>query len=241
MKKLCLFLILGMFVISTATLSAQDDKKAKKEWKKKAKSYVKDPLSLKTFEEGYRKKLFDAEKKNKELTEQNSRLNIKIDSLMNELKKKDAEIAMLKSDLDKLRAEYAKLESAYSSAKANSEKGVIAGLVFKVQIGAFVHFDMNQYLKETSNFEGESSDNYNKYVLGAFRDLEVAEAFKKDIARIGVKDAWIVPYVDGVRVEMAEAKKILASGGSTSGFKKKDKVGEQGPLDEDAAPRRRKK
>jgi len=220
MKNFTLLFILILSVSMPKLSEAQNDKKTKKEWKKKANAYKKDPLSLKAFEEGYRKKLFDAEKKGKELADINARLNIKVDSLLNELKKRDAEISMLKSDLDKLRAEYAKLEAAYSSQKANTERGVIAGLVFKIQIGAFIHFDMNQYLKETTNFEGESSDNFNKYVLGAFRDLTVAEAFKKDIARIGIKDAWIVPYVDGVRIEMSEAKKILAAGGSTSRLEK---------------------
>jgi hypothetical protein len=215
MKHIVFLLIVFVGVSCTQVLHAQNDKKTKKEWKKKASAYKKDPLSLKSFEEGYRKKLFDAEKKGKELSDLNGRLNIKVDSLLNEIKKKDAEISMLKSDLDKLRAEYAKLEAAYSSQKANSERGVIAGLVFKIQIGAFIHFDMNQYLKETTNFEGESADNFNKYVLGAFRDLAIAEAFKKDISRMGIKDAWIVPYVDGVRIEMAEARKILAAGGST--------------------------
>jgi hypothetical protein len=225
MKQLLLLTYLVLMCLAPISLKAQEDKQTKKEWKKKAKSYVKDPLSLKSFEESYRKKLFDAEKKNKELGEQNGRLQIKVDSLLSEIKKKDAEISMLKSDIDRLRSEYAKLEAAYSSSKNNSEKGVIAGLIFKVQIGAFVHFDMNQYLKETTNFEGESADNFNKYVLGAFRDLNVAEAFKKDIAKIGVKDAWIVPFVDGVRIEMAEAKKILQSGGNTGDFKDNKKGG----------------
>lgn len=234
MKHIVFLIIVFVGFSLTRELHAQNDKKTKKEWKKKASAYKKDPLSLKSFEEGYRKKLFDAEKKSKELSDINGRLNIKVDSLLNELKKKDAEIAMLKSDLDKLRAEYAKLESAYSSQKANSERGVIAGLVFKIQIGAFIHFDMNQYLKETTNFEGESSDNFNKYVLGAFRDLEVAEAFKKDISRMGIKDAWIVPYVDGVRIEMAEARKILAAGGSTRPMNNSDDPNK-------SAPRKRRK
>jgi len=222
MKHIVFLFIVLMGICSTQVLHAQNDKNTKKEWKKKASAYKKDPLSLKSFEEGYRKKLFDAEKKSKDLSDLNGRLNIKVDSLLNEIKKKDAEIAMLKSDLDKLRGEYAKLEAAYSSQKSNSERGVIAGLVFKIQIGAFIHFDMNQYLKETTNFEGESSDNFNKYVLGAFRDLTVAEAFKKDISKMGIKDAWIVPYVDGVRIEMAEARKILAAGGSTESINDKD-------------------
>lgn len=234
MKHIVFLLIVFLGVTCTQVLHAQNDKKTKKEWKKKASAYKKDPLSLKSFEEGYRKKLFDAEKKSKELSDLNGRLNIKVDSLLNEIKKKDAEIAMLKSDLDKLRAEYAKLEAAYSSQKANSERGVIAGLVFKIQIGAFIHFDMNQYLKETTNFEGESADNFNKYVLGAFRDLAVAEAFKKDISRMGIKDAWIVPYVDGVRIEMAEARKILAAGGSTRPMNDSEDTSK-------SVPRRRKK
>ena len=43
--------------------------------------------------------------------------------------------------------------------------------------------------------------------------MATAEAFKKDIQKMGIKDAWIVPYIDGVRVTMTEAEKFMGKQG----------------------------
>ena len=93
-------------------------------------------------------------------------------------------------------------------------RSLTACQVYKVQLGAFVHFDINQYLKETDkNFEGETQDGMNKYTMGNFRDKDVAESFKKDIQKMGIPDAWIVPHIDGTRVTMEEARQYLGKQG----------------------------
>ena len=62
-----------------------------------------------------------------------------------------------------------------------------------------MHFDINKYLKETENFEGETRDGMNKYTIGAFKEFAIAEGFQKDVKKMGVSDAWVVPFIDGVQ------------------------------------------
>lgn len=191
--------------------SSKEDKKKekeeKKQWKKKAKSYAKEPLSLRDDLENANKKLRELSDKNKQLQDKFARQQSTIDSLQNLLNQKISEIAALN-------AKYEKLQNAYEAQKKINEKSIIPGLVYKVQLGAFVHFDINKYLKDTGeNFEGETADGMNKYTMGNFRDMTVADAFKKDVQKMGIKDAWIVPYIDGVRVTTNEAEEYLKKQG----------------------------
>lgn len=183
-------------------MSKKEMKKLKKEWKKKAKNYVKNPLALKAKEEGYQKQIQILQEENNKLTEQNTALQAQIDSLMFLLKSKDQELAACQKDKEQLKA-------AYEAQKQVTTKNVDPGLVFKVQIGAFKYFDMNKYLSSTENFSGERHGGLNKYTIGKFRDYEMAQAFKKDIQRLGIRDAWVVPYIDGVRVTMQEARRYM--------------------------------
>ena len=43
-----------------------------------------------------------------------------------------------------------------------------------------------------------------RYTLGIFRDYPEADNFKKYMREMGVSDAWIVSYNDGVRVPLKE-------------------------------------
>jgi len=208
MKKYVMGLSLLMAVLfSTTPAFAQKggDKKVKKEWKKKAKTYVKNPLSLKSTIENYQKTIDELTKKNNELSQRYQELQAQLDKCENQSRGKDAEINNLKNQL-------AQCNTALEASKQQETKGVERGLIFKVQIGAFQYFNINQYLSETQNFEGETRDNLNKYTIGRFKDYNMADAFKKDIRKMGIKDAWIVAYYDGVRIDMKEAMRRLKEG-----------------------------
>jgi hypothetical protein len=43
-----------------------------------------------------------------------------------------------------------------------------------------------------------------RITIGIFRDYWEADTFKKYMRDMGVKEAWIVPYKDGVRVELKD-------------------------------------
>jgi len=184
-------------------MSKKELEKQKKEWKKKAKSYVKNPLALKAKEEGYQKQIQIMEEENNRLSEQNATLQAQIDSLLYVLQSKEREVMACQKEKEQLKA-------AYEAQKQVTTKNVDPGLMFKVQIGAFKYFNMNQYLNSTGeNFSGEKEGELNKYTIGKFRDYNMAEAFKKDIQRLGIRDAWVVPYIDGVRVTMQEARRYM--------------------------------
>lgn len=206
-----LLIVAGTTNYNYGQTSKEDKKKEKAErkaWKQRAKEYKKDPLALRDELESLQKRISECNDKNKDLQGKYATAQAMIDSLEGALAAKDAQLASLTR-------KYEQLQTAYEAQKNVNEQGIIPGLVYKVQIGAFVHFDMNKYLQDTDkNFEGETQDGMNKYTMGAFRDMEVAEAFRKDVQLLGIKDAWIVPYIDGTRVTMEEAREYIAKQGS---------------------------
>ena len=44
----------------------------------------------------------------------------------------------------------------------------------------------------------------NKYTIGVFKDYWEADTFKKYVREMGVRDAWIVSYRDGQRVDIKD-------------------------------------
>lgn len=184
-----------------------DPQKAlKKEWKKKAKQYVKNPMALKAREESFQRQIQTKDQEIEEQTRRNRELQARIAELEDQLRAKQYSI-------DSLQSEMIRLKAAYEAEKRQARLDVMPGLVFKVQIGAFRLFDMRKYAQDNPFFEAEALGDINRYTVGRFRDLALAEAFQKDIKRLGIRDAWIVPYKDGVRITMKEAKALLSAQG----------------------------
>ena len=196
MKTRVLFLCLAL-IFSGIQVFAQLSKKEKKEWKKKAKEFAKNPANLKTLVE------------TKQVVENdNSAMKGQISTLNNEVSDKSAKIADLEDQISKMRseltstkAELAQLREAPPINPMDFSKGV----VFKVQIGAFKNKDLAKYFDNNPNFGGEATDKgEQKYTIGVFRDYWEADKFKKYMRDMGVKDAWIVPFKDGQRVEIKD-------------------------------------
>jgi seryl-tRNA synthetase len=205
-----LVLTFGLFLASTCGLTTQvsaqqmskkQEKALKKQWKTKAKQYSKNPLSLKEYDETNKDRITSLEAENKKLKDQ--------------LKAAQAEAERQTAELRRMASENQDLKTAYEALKNAQQTQTPQGLIFKVQLGAFEKFNINQYLQDTENFEGESADGLNKYTVGNFRDAGIAESFRLDIRKMGIKDAWIVPFRDGVRITMTEAKEIMGAAGVT--------------------------
>jgi hypothetical protein len=217
-RYLSILVILLMSFAVISPVMAQDDAKAdkakekaeKKLWKKKAKTYAKSPLSLRDDLEAVNKQLKDCNARNKDLQAKLVSQENTIDSLQAALSAKIAELSALNTKYDKLQA-------AYEAQKNVTDKNIQPGLIYHVQVGAYVHFDMNQHLVHTDKtFEGENRDGMNKYMMGNFRDLANAEAFRDDIRKLGIKDAFVVPYIDGTRVTIEEAGKYNGGSGNNT-------------------------
>lgn len=193
-NHLILFLCLALIFASTEGYS-QLSKKEKKEWKKKAKEYARNPINLKQLEED--KQTADS---------QVSSLTQRVNQLQSTMSNKDARIAELEDQLAQAQNQLssARAELAQMSSNPNP-MDFSKGVVFKVQIGAFRNKDLSKYFENNPNFGGETGeDGAQRYTIGIFRDYWEADTFKKYMREMGVKDAWIVPYRDGNRVEIKD-------------------------------------
>lgn len=197
--KYTLSLIFCLALIFSASQSfAQLSKKEKKEWKKKAKEYGKNPADLKTLIE---------EKESAQ--SQLSSLNQKYSDLQASVGDKDARITELEDQLSQARSQLtstrAELAALKESPAPANPMDFSKGVIFKVQIGAFKNKDLQKYFENNPNFGGEVKENEpQKITIGIFRDYWEADKFKKYMREMGVKDAWIVPYRDGQRVEIKD-------------------------------------
>jgi hypothetical protein len=194
-NTIIVFFCLALIVGSTQSF-AQLSKKEKKEWKKKAKEYAKNPVNLKQLEE---------DKQTADNTV--STLNQKVSQLQSSVGEKDSKIAELEDQLSQARGQLTAANAELTSLKENPSASMdfSKGVVFKVQIGAFKNKNLAKYFENNPNFGGEAKDNEpQKLTIGIFRDYWEADTFKKYMREMGVKDAWIVPYQDGQRVEIKD-------------------------------------
>jgi hypothetical protein len=201
-RLICIFCLALIF--SASQSFAQLSKKEKKEWKKKAKEYSRNPANLKQLVE-------DNDSNRGQLTA----LNTKVTELQGRVSDQDAKIAELEDQLSRTRSQLTSANAELAQLKENPVANPMdfsKGVVFKVQIGAFKNKDLAKYFENNPNFGGEVRENEpQKITIGIFRDYWEADKFKKYMREMGVKDAWIVPYRDGERVEIKDVLEGVVS------------------------------
>lgn len=194
-NPLIVFFCLALVLASTEGYS-QLSKKEKKEWKKKAKELAKNPATLKQMEED-----------KQAASEQIASLNDKLTKLQTSMSDKDAKLVELEDQLNQARNQLTAAKAELAQAKETpvvNPMDFSKGIVFKVQIGAFRNKDLSKYFENNPNFGGETAEEGQRYTIGIFRDYWEADTFKKYMREMGVKDAWIVPYKDGQRVDIKD-------------------------------------
>lgn len=204
MKTRVLFLCLALIFSGTQVFS-QLSKAEKKEWKKRAKEYSKNPANFKTFVEA-----------KQEAENQVNSLGTQVNQLKSSISDKDAKIAELEDQISRMRGDLTSARAELSRLQAEPPKNSMdfsKGVVFKVQIGAFKNKDLSKYFENNPNFGGELAESgEQKISIGIFRDYWEADTFKKYMREMGVTDAWIVPYKDGQRVEIKDVLEGVVDG-----------------------------
>lgn len=190
--------ILLAFTTSTfAQKKSKEDAAAEKEWAKKLKALK--PLDYKKLveeKEALANQVL-------ELQQQNAKMKAELD-------KKEAELAKTKKELEDYNSGMAPVVVQTDNTKTsadglNTKRGPSKGITYKVQIGSFKNKDLTKYFDNNPNFSGEvDHDGVKKYTLGVFSDYWEADKFKKALREMGVKDAWVVAYKDGKRVNIKD-------------------------------------
>jgi hypothetical protein len=195
-------LILGLVVcLSTVSQTyAQLSKEEKKEWKTKYKAYKKDLEAFKTLVE-----------ENSSMKSQINNAKGQVSSMQSQVADKDAQISDLQGQLKKLQGDVSSAQSAKRKAEADLASKPAStsgdwdkGVVFRVQVGAFEKSDPSEFSEGNDEINTEKAEEMQKVTLGNFRDYWKADKYKKFIRSAGIKDAWIVPYKDGQRVDIKE-------------------------------------
>lgn len=215
-------LILVGLACSFSSVHAQNDKKKKaankqmaKQWKSKAKQYIKNPLALKAKEEAYQNQIEELTKKNAACEKQKTEANAELERLSASIRRRETTVDSLRRMVENYKSEIERTRAAMEATRSQAKNDVTPGIIFRVQVGAFQKFDMNRYLQETGEtLTGENGEALNKYMMGKFRDYQQAQNFRDDIRRLGIKDAWVVAFRDGVRIDIKQALAVQKQEGS---------------------------
>ncbi|MFN0201829.1 MAG: SPOR domain-containing protein [Bacteroidia bacterium] len=197
-----------MLIVALSSF-AQSPKQEEKFWKSKGKGYVKNPLSLKRDFEMYQNQITELKEQIAQLQSVQTSKENEVASVKNQVDSLKWENVQMKGEKQSLQKKIDKLEVSFKSATKVVEVGVKPGLIYRVQIGAFSQHEMKNKPAKADDFLEEKVDGLNKYMLGNARTQQDAELFAEELKKIGIKDAWVVPYIDGLRVTFAEANTYL--------------------------------
>ncbi|MDX2189206.1 MAG: Ezrin/radixin/moesin family protein [Bacteroidota bacterium] len=195
-KIAILSILFSLFCLSV--FAQADEAATRKEWEKKKKEM--DALEF--------KKVYD----------ENETLKGELAAKRNSATDLENQVAQKSEELRKLQEEFDNYKRSMNTATTPERNTTDAtnipedkkvrmykGVVFKVQIGAFKNKDLRKYFENNPNFSGDvDPDGLKKYTIGYFNDYWEAETFKKYLREMGVKDAWIVPYKNGQRVNIRD-------------------------------------
>ena len=131
--------------------------------------------------------------------------------------KEDAKMAQ--SHVDSIQRLYnaatAKLKMASQSIEDAKEEvemsklGIKKGYEFKVQIGAFKKLKLDDP-NAGEGFSLMKENGMSKYFVGSFNNFKEADDFRKEVRLLGIKDAFVVAFKDGVKMDLEKAKAATA-------------------------------
>ena len=180
MKKIALGLLTLLFVISFTAAEAQSlSKKEKKALKKEIKTYKKDPQKWVSMQNSHKKEI-------KVLSDEVTALKAKIAA-------NNAEKQVLADKLVALEAQYAFLKKSMPTTE------LPAGIVYQVQMGYYQYLDLVSFNDKLKTIKAEEIGGAKRYVIGHFENVMDALQFSNDIKALGINDAFVSQYKNGVR------------------------------------------
>lgn len=173
-------------------------------------------LMLFSFQDIYAAPGKDKKKRMKksEMRELISEYESKIESLEKKVSELESENENLESALadeeEKSLMLNARLQEALAIARPYMSDRMPTEVYFKVQLGAYQDLNIQEsFTKEKTLQTEEAEASVKKYVIGEFNSFETAKKFESDLKKLGIKDAWLVPYKNQRRIPDDEASEII--------------------------------
>ncbi len=192
------FAVVMLFLLGVCfTVTAQDDEALTKEEKKRLKQ------EQKTWKKKLKKmsveEFYNVMTKHEQLKGQSGSYEMEMGALEADSKGKSEEIQRNEAQMQRLKNNIAQLEKNCESHGEGSN--LSEGVVHKVQVGDFNDPTLKAFQEEGKFWEKDeimNSDTFRKvYTIAYFKDNFRAQAFKKMLRDMGVKDAYVQTYQDG--------------------------------------------
>ena len=183
MKKIVLAIFTLVFLVGLSTAEAQTlSKQERKALKKEIKTYKKNPQKWVTMQNLHKS---DVKALNDEITL---------------LKAQLAELERVKAKNKELADKLAALEGQYASLKKSMPSTNLPdGTVYQVQMGYYQYLDLVSFNNRLKTVKAEEVDGAKRYVIGYFENVMDALQFTNDMKKLGIEDAFVSQYTDGVR------------------------------------------
>jgi len=190
-KSSLLYLLIASLLIFNSSSFAQSKltKPERKALKKEIVAYKKNPELYKAKKDKNEKKISDLETELESIRTQLSAEWNKVDSLKNAISENEQTI----SEFEK---------SAVDCGKIPHE-----GTVYSVQIGNFNKLDLRSTFSTGKGLRTENYTGGNAYLIGNFNTPEEASKFSNDVKKLGITNAFVTQYIDGVRILTFDALK----------------------------------
>jgi multidrug efflux pump subunit AcrA (membrane-fusion protein) len=206
-----LFVVMTLALVAPPSFGQQLSKDEKKEWKKKAKEYRKNPAQL------------------KQLTEERDQYKMEAQQAMAQLNTMQANQQQFQAQLAQVQQENKQLKQQLMTAEqtinqlqqanmppqpsdpgpvnpAPPEEDYSRGVVYRVQVGAYSIGKIPGKVQNIPDMRVEDAGNIQKVVIGNYRDFNDAKARQSELKRQGFSSAWIVAYKNDMRVSLKEAR-----------------------------------
>jgi hypothetical protein len=185
-------IIVILALLFVGNLSAQElSKQEKADLLEEIKLLKKNPEKLKTMKE-------TLTVRDVIITDQNKQ----IADLKKEIQQKDIAKSNLSDSLAYLNTKLLAAEKAVVYTSNGNEPPLDHnGMKYRVQIGVFKNYDITHLFDDPKYIVHEDVNGLHRYSVGNFNSMEDAEAFKVEMRRLGIKDAFVSTYKDGTRID----------------------------------------
>jgi cell division protein FtsN len=191
MKKIAILVFTLLLALVFTSAEAQSlSRKEKKEIKKEIKSYKKDPDKWVKMKDRQKRQIDDLTAEAEDLKRQLAAANLINQDCANKLLT--------------LQNEYGMLKKSMPSTK------VPDGTVYQVQMGYYKYLDLVSFNAKLKIIKAEEIDGAKRYVIGYFENSMDAMQFSNDLKTLGIKDAFVSQYVNGVRNMKFDALKSIS-------------------------------
>ncbi len=138
---------------------------------------------------------------------------VKSDSIKNKLEEAQSEASEMEEEIEVLKREQEENQRLIQDLEAQNKETLersipLTGIFFSIQIGAYNRRDISHLIKvnEAELSVEESDKGLKKYLIGGYEAYEEAAKARLNLRKLGFKDAWIVAYKDGVRVDIGQVR-----------------------------------